>query len=329
LHSVVALIFLLLLLNHNRQQLIRFAILPFCVIVGSFIGWRFLYYNELVPNTFYAKTARGLISYILGFKYVFGGVGAIGGIWLAVIPVVFARTNRTRMATYSVLAIAITFVFALYAGGDWMQGYRFFIPVAPFFAVLSVIGLSKIYSTHIEAIDSVKRIFAIVSILAALACASVFFHRSFLRGQMGNIPTGFSVRKGYSMDARDSVVQWLNEHNSTPFTVVSGEAGYMGYFSPNLRLIDMNGLFDKTIARGIKHQDPFNVNYVFERRPEYVLLFGITTHSEAVSDMSPASANLLTLVKDPRFTPEYKLVKTFPGFEIYSRKDLADSLVSR
>ncbi|MFI5265011.1 MAG: hypothetical protein ACHQM6_10890 [Candidatus Kapaibacterium sp.] len=298
------------------------ALVPFLAIVGTFILWRWNYYDSVVPNTFYAKTSNGLSSYFLGIKYAFGAVLAIGGPLLGIIPLVFLQ-KTTKINLYALLMIGTTFLFTCYSAGDWMPGYRFFIPVASFFFLIAAMGIEKSYGHFLDKLSTVKHYVSLLVILLVIACSTVFFGRTFLRGQMPALATGFSVHKGYMLDVRDSVVQWFNSHTTKPFSVVTGEAGYLGYYSPNLQIIDVNGLFDKTIARAIKHRAPVDPDYFFGKKPDFVLLFGVNIHSQSITDNSPSSVYLFSLIHDVRFLQQYREVKTFPGFEIFARIDNA------
>ncbi len=140
---------------------------PFAVLFFPYLVWKYTYYGDLLPNTFYAKSAgssyyaRGFYYLWLYFKAHFTSFLALLAVPVVVVRLVAAlRAKGGRLeglraalgdARFSSLAFALAAVSAYLAffvarvGGDFMYA-RFVIPVVPFmmFAVeVSVPDLAR------------------------------------------------------------------------------------------------------------------------------------------------------------------------------------------
>lgn len=118
----------------------------FAVIVGAHLAFRLHYYGDLLPNTFYAKSAdrawfaQGLTylwSYLLRYPPV--AVAPLAMAW------VFARRRASphKLADPAALALALGAAHALWTvqvGGDFMFA-RFLIPSTPFFLFVLEVAL--------------------------------------------------------------------------------------------------------------------------------------------------------------------------------------------
>jgi hypothetical protein len=130
-----------------------------------------------------------------------------------------------------------------------------------------------------------------------------------------------------------------------PETLVAAvPIGAVGYYS-NLRIIDLVGLTDRTIARtpaprlgsGWPGHEKHNGPYVLSRRPEILLLGNVyvDARSELPAGAFPPFSNRQIraregdIVTDPRFSSEYELrhlaVESGRWLHFFARTDLAPS----
>ncbi len=104
-----------------------------------FLSFRAGYFGELYPNTYFAKTTYGLpffqkpraARYIFSFFFrqnpaftmlmIFGLVTA-------------AATRRLPLLVASPVVVCLAYIW--YVNGDWMDNYRFFVPILPFIFIL-------------------------------------------------------------------------------------------------------------------------------------------------------------------------------------------------
>lgn len=107
---------------------------PIFVLFLPWFLWRWSYYGQFYPNTFYAKSGGG--SYfqqglLYGLQF-FMTSGAF--VWLvAFLTAVWGparNRNETRLRIFGVLALVLFSFYIVKVGGDFMQ-HRFFIPLMP------------------------------------------------------------------------------------------------------------------------------------------------------------------------------------------------------
>ena len=111
---------------------------------GIFLAWRLHVYGDYLPNTARAKVGMTALSLERGIKYLLSY-----WVMLPVIPAVFflgivamaARLLRGSRAALgardaATLTVAATFAYGVLVGGDFMAMGRFFLPAAPFLALI-------------------------------------------------------------------------------------------------------------------------------------------------------------------------------------------------
>jgi arabinofuranosyltransferase len=110
--------------------------LPFLI----YFLWRWSYYGKFLPNTFYVKLGEDS-SYAQGFAYLLAFIKRFW-IWLMAIPLIFlgktikSNGNMKIIIPYFSSLISIFSLYVIYVGGDFMDMFRFFVPVLPFFFFL-------------------------------------------------------------------------------------------------------------------------------------------------------------------------------------------------
>jgi arabinofuranosyltransferase len=123
----------------QRKSVVLSAIcflLPFLL----YFLWRWSYYGELLPNTFYVKVG-GYTLYHQGLSYLFDFVKRFW-IWIFIIPLAFlpkavkSNANLGIITPYFVSLVLVFSMYVVYVGGDFMDMFRFLVPVLPFFFFL-------------------------------------------------------------------------------------------------------------------------------------------------------------------------------------------------
>ena len=124
------------------------------ITFGLYFAWRYGYYGYVFPNTFYAKTGGGTHKIVLGFQYVYDFYLSQGlNIIFHITGLVFLLYTYlvAKLLKQKLLVIILIYVFyisfIIYAGGDWMAGYRFFSQIFPIFAVVAGVGSSYFYKS--------------------------------------------------------------------------------------------------------------------------------------------------------------------------------------
>ncbi|GAB4173692.1 MAG: hypothetical protein Fur005_35500 [Roseiflexaceae bacterium] len=251
-------------------KLIR-AVLPlacaYLLVVLPFFLWRFSYYGDLLPNTFYAKTGGGVRAALRGLEYTLGFVLALGG------PALLLGLMHPRSAarTTQIYLLGICGLYTLYiisVGGDHFPGERFFVPLLPWLALLMASGLAACYQWLIH---TPLRPAAAALLVVALAGYSA--HAS-LRAQDQDVIVAGSDE---SLAIWREIGWWLADQGGPQATSAAMSAGAIAFYSERTT-IDMLGLADRHIARmiapemgsgpaGHEKRDPA---YVLSRRPTYI-----------------------------------------------------------
>jgi hypothetical protein len=134
-----------LLLDKNRHRdLFRFLI-PFVVVYVPYFAWRWHYYGDFMPNTFYAKSADK-VYFSQGLRYLlvtFVGTGMFLTLPLVVVGGIALR--RTFLGRFSLIILPVYLGYVAKVGGDFMLG-RFFVAALPFWFLLVDAGYRVLLS---------------------------------------------------------------------------------------------------------------------------------------------------------------------------------------
>ncbi|MCS6840891.1 MAG: hypothetical protein RMJ54_16985 [Roseiflexaceae bacterium] len=263
-------------LIHNVRLAVRSA-LPF---IGSFLGlfapyfaWRWQYYGDLLPNTFYAKTGGGVQQWLRGLDYGADFALVFGGPLLllaaaAPLAALADRSSRsawraalTTPAGYLWLLCAAYTAYVIYVGGDHFPGERFFAPIIPWLSLLIVTGLSAM-TLSAAARRTPRLAYATATIAVAVAA-------------------WFGLNRGEALERRvvgndESVWMWadlgtwLNRNTPPDASVAAAGIGAIAYYSQR-ETIDLHGLTDRHIARVTVENMGSGAAGHEKRDPEYVL----------------------------------------------------------
>jgi arabinofuranosyltransferase len=225
---------------------------------------RLAYYGQMLPNTYYAKRGGVGTDVHAGLMYLANlqpgvpeilllaqvGIVVVGAWALASMP--FPR----RRWLYASAAVVAQVLAIIETGGDWMQGDRFFAPVAPVAAILLAKGV-------VALTDGAKRRYVSSHALVVVICAGLFFLVA-----LGTIMPFVKVHDpvweshGRLDDASLVSAGGYPGFNDGVWTagaamllcvpsgslVADSEIGFAGYERPDLRILDTRGLTDATIA---------------------------------------------------------------------------------
>jgi len=122
-----------------------FLLIPFLL----YFVWRWSYYGKMLPNTFYIKVA-GAAYYQQGFSYLLSFIERFW-IWFMVVPLFFLgkgmklNTKLRMVVLYFTSMILVFSCYVVYVGGDFMDMFRFLVPILPFFFFLIQEGFRWMY----------------------------------------------------------------------------------------------------------------------------------------------------------------------------------------
>ncbi len=242
-----------------------------------FVVLRLWYYGTLLPNTYTAKIGfralwfpKGLFLYFANFINLFD-ISHSSFTILVFVGIFFFILLPSKRDFFLVSVIAFFCLFCVFTGGDWMENYRFIVPVLPFVLIAIELGFLRAYRlfTKPSAVLCVPFILFTIS-LTALACANTFLvdeskANHLLRGGKvlykplsGGMKNVFywsiDVSRNFTKGMRP--IEWKNtkyilENFREGDVILFSDIGFMGYITNN-PIIDMYGLVTPSTAGLLK-----------------------------------------------------------------------------
>lgn len=280
--SVMAAFLYLAMKNLNdRAKFLKnayYLIIPFVLIISLFFLFKFYYYGDLLPNTFYAKTQN--VSHLSGVLYIilFFQVYFLWPFIVVLISAIFTKqTNKPAAVWVILLIVLLWFGYIVKVGGDFME-FRFLVPMLPLMMVLFV-----------WASFTFKSKYKILLILFALTIAVNFYYDK--KSQQYRFPFNYfgSLRHIETVYNLNSLIRRPNANletvgknlaeifnNDESITIATGAAGAIPFYS-RFRTIDMYGLNDAWVARNGKpigadpgHQRIATLQYLIDKKVNLV-----------------------------------------------------------
>jgi hypothetical protein len=213
---------------------------PGASAVGLWLLWKYLYYGELLPNSYYAKASGGVTSIERGWWYVYHYFRSY---WLYPFLVLVPFRYRAVLGDWPRRVMSVTLVlwllYVIKVGGDFME-FRFMVPVMP----LGMILLAAVFV-------SLRKV-AVIALLAAGVVAGSISHQITydLENEIASI---YRLNRFVMADAPDwtgagKTLGRLFRGHEDGVTIATTAAGAIPYYS-RLRTVDMLGLNDKWVAR--------------------------------------------------------------------------------
>jgi len=250
-------------------------------LYGAYFAWRYRYYGDLLPNTFYVKVGGPIDGWRRGVEYLHGFLSVRA--WIPVLGLLAAAGVRDRTVRTTFVYLALHAIYVTYVGGDFFSGHRFFLAQIPLFALLVGVGLRWLArlasSPRVRAITSAAHIppgaLRAVALLVGLTLLGVASVRGIERGPYREEILAW--RDNLTRNTR--LFTWLHDHKPEGASIATCLIGHTGFFS-DMRVVDVCGIIDTTIAHmqvaSLGHGKPGHekigsVAYILSRRPTYVV----------------------------------------------------------
>jgi hypothetical protein len=298
----------------------------FGVSFGALCVFRYAYFGDLLPNTYYAKATPGLSLWLSGLKYVEEYLTFWGGLFGAL---AFARLLRAPAAgapatrsfhTLSALVSAAALLNSVMVGGDTFLFHRFLLPAVPLVAIAVVHVAEQLAESGPRSRQALVR-GGVIALIAWSALAG--FASRYSATRRGAPPFATLASDVAAINRQYFVVgAWLREHLPKATVIAVNAAGIVPYAS-ELPTIDMLGLTDAHIAhRPIplgKHfhgHEKYDPEYVLDRGPEVILpglpilsrmRVRVSTLAAWYAPWAPYMPGDAQLLQNPRFGALYVL----------------------
>jgi hypothetical protein len=229
---------------------------------AAVVGMGILYFNDPLPNTYYAKDMELSRAISQGAHYLLHSIepqtGFRAGGLLLILQLallclgIYAVVRKLPRYGYLIAIVVAQSVFILKSGGDWMQGSRFAAPAVIPFILIEVLGLVVVTSSlRRHARPALTRGLCLVA-AAGLLASSV--SSSLLPDpvwQLSGVDDLSLVGAGhyaqsYLWATLPSYLKCLHPGQ----LVATSEVGYAGFVRQDLRILDIRGLTDRAIAKG-------------------------------------------------------------------------------
>ena len=253
-------------------------LLPF----AAYWAWRWTYYGDFFPNTYYLKSGGGEQFYERGARYLRDFV-VVYSVWLSLASiacVLAERAQRYRPASCGLLFLIVWLAYVAYSGGDWMPYYRFMMPVLPVVYLLMLHGLVETVQRIVRSAPSAVRVVAVGASAVAVVLLSMFP----IDQQRAKDPSGFRGERlpgAVHQVVHREVGLWLKANVPEDYTVAVIPSGIVPYYSER-KTLDMLGVNDAHIAHrdmpvglGPAGHDKQDGGYVIASSPEVIWL-GLT-----------------------------------------------------
>jgi hypothetical protein len=232
--------------RRRRRDMVRYAV-PFVFLFVPYFLWRWSYYGDLMPNTYYAKSAghayfqQGTIYFLATF---------IGGGLVFAMPLAVAGAygiRKTVTGRFAWIGLPLYVVYVAKIGGDFMFG-RLFVPVLVFTFVLADVGFRSLLAKDLRLIAAtLVTVAALPSLPIGILKPGEIFQgiadeRSFT--PITDFPKMISAAWGYTLG--QAIERHLNWPGRKPLVGLHniGMAGYYG----KVPVFDLRGLTSRSVA---------------------------------------------------------------------------------
>lgn len=299
-------------------------IFGFLVLAIPFTLGRWMYYGDIVPNTFFVKTGRGLRSMLGGARYTLEFLSLFGGgtlIGVGLLSLLDAQSRRWMAFCLGLSTLFMAYVVFL-SGADWMAMFRYYVPIIPFL----ILPISKGFAL-------LNRWLKDGSLTAGKSVSSSVRAGAFLL--IGALIVALSLTPTYIAKSRDAkryggfddyhryleATEYLKTHAPRDALIAVQNAGTIPYLT-GLPTLDMSGLADKHIARSpakgaLKRR--YDSDYVLSRKPDYVEI--LSDRNLEVEDPANPDPGINELLQHPDFQAHYRALAGFsgPGVALFQR----------
>jgi hypothetical protein len=283
----------------------------FLASVITYAPWqlfRFVYYDALVPNTFFAKSGgdpRWMLERGATYLLETAAKGPLVPLALAVAvaPRALRKSEALAPAAVAVALVAWT----LWVGGDYLPFGRFVVPSIPLLALAVAATIDELLAR--------SSVVAARSIGIGVCLAGLLGHFGETRVRAFDNAT-----ERYRVAAT-----WLRDRATSDALIATPAAGIIGWIGKT-RVLDEFGLTDTYLAR---HLDPRldpaklhapaghergNASYLLERSPDIIFLANVwvrpvpLTPATLRSNLAITSITDRLLLESPQFFERYEVL---------------------
>lgn len=241
----------------------------FALVFGSYMFFRYFYFGDIFPNTYYAKGGAVSLS-------IFGWLTKISALLISIginkyfFVIVFStfiyfciNKNIPKKLWGVIITLLISLLIYILLPSDWMPEFRF---ATPFFVLvyISIYSLFELIYKKIRLNRIANGVIVMFLLLFIPASIYSFFQRSTDFAKKPTVP--FTVVAELYAYRYNEYAKTLGVSNGS---ILTPDLGGTLYYS-NLKVYDLAGLTDKIIARNLGQNQIF-YDYVFDTiKPTFI-----------------------------------------------------------
>ncbi|MBN2053825.1 hypothetical protein JW905_02805 [bacterium] len=282
----------------SRRGLLRWVLLAlgFCMVFIPFLCFRYSYFGDIVPNTYYVKSVRFQGG---GVRYLWRALPFTGVLPFLLAPFGLGRGSRAWRTGLAATVLGVV-AYTLHQGGDWMPMGRFLVPVLPAVCLLGAHGLHRC-AVRLERCSGGR------PAARGLVAAALLFTCAWGMGSAKHNVLRWEIKlqKEWRL-----VGEWLRDNAPSGSAMATGLGGIIPYHA-GLTNYDNGGLTDKRIAAIIRAAPNLDTErrrvdaYIMELAPRYFLIPNIIQLWDR--PQLDLSALRWELLDNARFRSEYRL----------------------
>jgi hypothetical protein len=302
--------------GNNSVRFVVLGIALYALPIVAYLVWKYSYYGQLLPNTFYAKAYEGNFfnpDTAIDFgKFVITYCAVVAS---ACILLLFANRHAVRLEFSRALKEPLSplqwtwigaWLFVAVALFQYMRtslamnfSSRFFFPFFPIFIMTSGLMFDRALTWTAQKAHGAWRAGVVI---AAAVAVQIGLYALVLKHDIAYYRVYRQIIEHAAVPAADFLKQnvpareWLAVHS---------DAGAVPYYS-KMKTVDFGGLNDKVLAAKPRPSEEERVNYFFAANPGAVLFTSVRWDTLDHDEEAKA------IVEDPRFS-RYTLVKKFSG----------------
>ena len=309
-----------------RDKRYLYALVPIAVTLLTVFSHRYLVFQELMPNTYFAKSGDGGLRHLMSGVFYFGSFAL--SYWYVFLPyLALPYLLKRRLLTFSeddfyfigIAGVAMFYLLIAKSGGDnfyafphWRHGLVL-LPLVAFFSFYTLFKLNLIHSTKVAT--------SICLLNLALPLVAV-------------IPSSQEMLRFYQLDLfgfqhrmlNNPMFIWIKENNRSDITIASSLAGELP-LTVDYTHIDILGLNDRVVAHegSFDPQGPIdsktNMAYVVGRMPELIEAYfppECITQVDVDCLLRGRPKLARELLTNPAFVEGYLLIDNAP-YEYFNR----------
>jgi hypothetical protein len=246
---LVFFVFLYFFDNSRRRIILRSGLLILLITLIIIFVWRYIYYSEWLPNTYYLKMTGYPVIYRIG-----KGLYAFTKFVLYMTPVIFIlpfwfySKAKKSFLILPVAIISIMILYSIYIGGDswewWMPANRFIAQTMPLFIIMTSLATMYLSALLNRKFKNLNRIM-IFSVFSVIILIGLNFNSwEYLKGEL-LLESTFTRKDNINNTVLALGAKEISRKDAVAAVAM---AGTLPYFLER-NCIDLLGKNDKTVAK--------------------------------------------------------------------------------